>query len=71
MAMIGYRLTSKRLDELRAVHRETSDIRSAYGIHTVVLLDQGWSVAQVAEALLIDTETVRRYFKRYRKGGIE
>lgn len=71
MAMIDYRLTSKRLDELRTVHRETSDIRSAYRIHTVILLGQGWSVAQVAEALLIDTETVRRYFKRYRKGGIE
>jgi transposase len=28
-------------------------------------------VAQVAEALLIAAETVRRSFKRYRKGGIE
>jgi len=71
MAMIDYRLTSKQLDELRCAHREASDIRSAYRIHTVILLGQGWSVGQVAEALLIDAETVRRYFKRYRKGGIE
>jgi transposase len=71
MTMIDYRLTSKQLDELRAAHREASDIRSAYRIHTVILLGQGWSVAQVSDALLIDSETVRRYFKRYRKGGIE
>jgi hypothetical protein len=69
--MIDHRLTSKQLDELRAAHREASDIRGAYRIHTVILLGQGWSVAQVADALLIDSETVRRYFKRYRKGGIE
>lgn len=69
--MIDYRLTSKQLEELRAAHREVSEIHSAYRIHTVILLGQGWSVAQVPDALLIDSETVRRYFKRYRKGGIE
>jgi transposase len=69
--MIDYRLTPEQLAELRAAHREASDIRSAYRIHTVILLGQGWSVAQVADALLIDPETVRRYFKRYRKGGLE
>jgi hypothetical protein len=38
--MIDYRLTSKQLDELRAAHREASDIRSA-------CLGQGLCLAQV------------------------
>jgi len=35
-----------------------------------VLLGSGWSTRQVGEALLIDPETARGYFKRYRRGGI-
>jgi transposase len=31
---------------------------------------KGWSVTQVAEALMIDRETVRKHYKRYRQGGI-
>ncbi|WP_404360496.1 IS630 family transposase [Methylotuvimicrobium sp. KM1] len=40
-------------------------------IKTVYLLGKGWTTSKVAEALLIDRETVRNHFKRYRKGGIE
>jgi transposase len=37
----------------------------------VILLGQGRTVADVADALLFDPETVRSYFKRYRTGGVE
>ncbi len=40
-------------------------------IKTVYLLGKGWTTSRVAEALLIDRETVRNHFKRYRKGGVE
>ncbi|MCW5602455.1 MAG: winged helix-turn-helix domain-containing protein [Nitrosomonas sp.] len=32
------------------------------------MLAKGWSVTRIVEALLIDRETVRIHFKRYRKG---
>ena len=35
------------------------------------MLGSGWSAEQVAEALLIDPDSVRNYFKRYQQGGIE
>ena len=69
--MIDYRLTTEQLEGLRVAHGEALDVRCAYRIHAVILLGEGWSVAQVADALMMDCETVRRYFKRYRKGGIE
>jgi hypothetical protein len=62
-------LSSEQLDELRPAHREAFDIRGAYRMQAVILLGQGWSVAQVEDALLIDRETVRRYLRCYRQGG--
>jgi transposase len=47
------------------------DIREAYRINAVILLAQGRAVSDVADALLVDPETVRTYFKRYRRGGID
>ena len=46
-------------------------MREAYRINAVILLVNGRTVADVADALLIDPETVRTYFKRYKKGGVD
>lgn len=69
--MIAYDLTDDELKELRRAHRATKDVRLAYRINTVILLGEGWSAASVAEALLVDPDTVRNYFKRYKKGGLD
>jgi len=68
--MKGYTLPSHELEQLRAEHRGTREKRLADRLKAVVLLGSGWSVKQVAEALLIDPDTARSYFKRYRRGGI-
>jgi len=39
--------------------------------NALILLDKGWSFADVAEALLIDGSTVRAWFKAYKEGGVE
>jgi transposase len=65
-----YHLTASELDDLEFEHRHTSDKRYADRVKTVYLLGKGWSVTKIAEALLIDRETVRNHFKRYRKGGL-
>ena len=69
--MPDYRLTPSELAELRAAHRQARDIRAAYRINAVILLGQGRTVSDVADALLFDPETVRQYFKKYREGGVE
>lgn len=63
-------LSNSELDDLEFEHRHTTDKRYADRVKTVYLLGKGWSVTKIAEALLIDRETVRNHFKRYRKGGL-
>jgi len=65
------RLSPEALAELRAAHRTMRDIREAYRLNAVILLGQGRGVKDVADALLMDPETVRTYFKRYQRGGID
>ncbi len=65
-----YHLTNQELDDLEFEHRHTTDKRYADRVKAVYLLGKGWPVTKIAEALLIDRETVRNHFKRYRKGGL-
>jgi transposase len=69
--MTDYRLPKRELAELRAAHRRVGDVREAYRINAVILLGQGRTVADVADALLVDADTVRGYFKRYKAGGLD
>jgi transposase len=69
--MLNFRLDKQELAELRAAHRRARNVREAYRINAVILLGNGRTAADVADALLIDPETVRTYFKRYKKGGID
>jgi transposase len=70
-AMLDYRLSPEILAELRRAHRRTRDKREAYRINAVLLLGGGWTAEQVAEALLIDPNSVRNHFKSYRDGGLK
>jgi transposase len=69
--MQDYRLNKQEIGELRAAHRAARDVRQAYRINAMILLGKGRTVADVADALLIDPDTVRDYFKRYKKGGLD
>lgn len=68
---MGIFLTNKQRKELECAHREESSSRYADRIKTILLLDSGWEVQKIAEALLIDTNTVRHYKKLYEYGGVE
>lgn len=69
--MRDYRLTSQEIADLRAAHRATRDVREAYRINAVILLGKGRTATDVADALLIDPDTVREYHKRYKSGGVD
>jgi hypothetical protein len=55
--MLNYRLDKQELAELRAAHRQALDVREAYRTNAVILLGNGYTAANVADALLIDPDT--------------
>jgi len=69
--MDDFQLTSDQISSLRVLHKTLRDKRLAYRVNAVVLLGKGWSVADVAQALLVDEKTVRLWFEKYQQGGEE
>jgi transposase len=70
-AVVDYTLPSDEVTRSRAAHRRTREQREADCIKAAILLASGWRAEDVAEALLVDPNTVRAHFKRYRAGGLE
>jgi transposase len=68
--MLDDHLTRQELADLRQAHRRARNVREAYRINAVILLGQGRTAADVADALLIDPDTARHYFKRFKQGGL-
>lgn len=67
---MGEFLTAKQRTELHLAHRRESLSRYADRIKAILLIDSGWPVPTIAEALLLDPETVRRYQRLYDSGGL-
>lgn len=57
------RLTSIARDGL-------AEHRVARRANAILLLDRGWSCDKVSDALLLDDDTIRGWFKTYRDGGV-
>jgi transposase len=68
---MGTFLNKKERFELLKAHRCESRQRFADRIKAVLLLDAEWPVSTIAEALLIDRDTVRRYRVIYESEGID
>ena len=65
-------LSAKERTVLQAVMRHPSEIHGvARRANAILLLDDGWNCAKVAEALYLDDDTVRTWFKRYQAGGLD
>jgi len=64
-------LSDQQIAKLRIAHRTAKKKRDADRIKAIVLLARGWTPIQVAEALLVDDETIRNYMKRYQSGGVK
>ncbi len=68
---MGNFLNKKEREGLELAHRQESILRYGDRIKAVLLLDSNWEVNKIAEALLLDQNTVRRYKELYLEGGIE
>lgn len=59
------------LAELKRQHKLCKQQKDADRIKAVYLLGSGWSVAEVAEALLLDEGAIRNYFRAYKINGLK
>ena len=67
--MKNYTLSTEKITELENIHRTLRDRRQADRVKAVIALSKGWSASQIAEILLFDQKTARKYFERYLLGG--
>lgn len=64
-------LTDEKRSEMRTIlRRGSTPQRYARRINAILLLDKGWSCADVAEALFLDDDTVRDFYKSFVSGGL-
>jgi len=69
--MKNFTLSEEEMQSLRLVHKATRDKWAADRIKTIIALGGGWTLEEVSEILLLDTETLRNYIKLFEKGGVE
>jgi transposase len=60
-------LNQAERDALKAQHRQEKNRRVADRIKAVLLSDKGWTYRQIAEALLIDEQTIGRHVDEYKE----
>ena len=68
------KLSEREIRKLRKLHRQLKnegDAKSAYRANTIILLARGYGYSEVAQILLLDEATIRRYAEKYKEGGID
>ena len=68
---MDFQLTDEEIKFLKSFHKKVKDRRIADRVKCVVALAQGFSFEDIANILLIDERTARRYFDTYKKEGLE
>lgn len=63
-------LTEAQTNELRRAHRSAKDKKDADKIKAIYLLSRGKTPQEIAEALMLDSDTIGNYRKRYEAGGV-
>lgn len=64
-------LTAQEKAILLEAHRAERVKKKADRIKTILLLHEGMGYEQIAQVLFLDDNTIRRYEKRYRAGGLD
>lgn len=60
-------LTTEEITELRHRHGQEKDRRVCDRIKAVLLYDKGWSLQEIAEALLLSDESIRKHIRDYQQ----
>lgn len=64
-------LTPEQISEYRRMHKKVRTLREGDRIKAILLLNKGYSYEEIAELLLIDDGTVRRWYLIYENKGIK
>ena len=64
-------LTDKQVVVLKQAHRHTRDKKLADRIKAIVMLHKGFTYTQIAQALMLDEITLRRYVRQFQKQGLD
>lgn len=64
-------LTQNQKETLQKEHKRVKKKKQADRIKAVLLLDDGYSVQEIATILLIHKDTVRTYYEEYQKGALD
>lgn len=64
-------LTDAQRREYKTKHRKCKEKRHADCIKSILALDKGYSFEMIAELLMIDDTSVRRWYEVYREEGLE
>src|SRR5258706_9269487 len=64
-------LTNEETVILEEAHHDSRLRKSADRIKGILLLNKGYSPAQIAAILLLDEGTIRRYKQEYKKSGVD
>ena len=71
MGMKDYELSTEQLYFLKQAHRREKNKKTADKIKSVYLLGSGWRVPDICEALLLDDNTIYRYYDIYEQEGLK
>ena len=61
----------RELAELCQAPHQTLYVREVYRLNAMILLGRGRTIADVADALMIDPDRVRDYLERFMRGGLD
>lgn len=64
-------LSAREVAILTEAHRAARTKRHADRIKTILLLNQGFSYAEITRILLLDDSTLREYAEEYRRSGVD
>lgn len=64
-------LTAEEVKHLKEGHHSAWYRKNADRIKAILLLNKDFTYSEVAEMLLLDETTIRRYFKLFQKQGID
>jgi transposase len=67
--MSGF-LSTEQITALRIIHRKSREQRVCDKIKAILLLNSGYSYEQIAEVLLLDDATIRRWHRLFQEKGI-
>lgn len=63
--------TNEELQDLKQLHKKSKNRTQADRIKAIILYSKNWSTVQIADALLLDEDTIRNYQFRFENNGME